>query len=74
MTDKPNYATFERDSETGLEFIVQVGTGARLYKMPPCEICGIAHYSLINALKTQCGCVSCEPAHRERNDNEAAWA
>lgn len=70
MTDKPNYGTLERDPDSGLLYIVQVGTLKRLYKMPPCRICGIAHYSFTNALKDECG--SCLPSRVERNDNEEA--
>lgn len=71
MTDeRPNYATFRIDEASGLRYIVEVGTLKRLYKMPPCEICGIAHYSYANVLKTECG--SCRPDRRERNDNEEA--
>jgi hypothetical protein len=64
----PNYGHLHRDEESGLQFIIQIGTMKRLYKMPPCRICGIAQYSLSNAVREECG--SCRPDRVERNDNE----
>ncbi len=64
----PNYGHLHRDEVSGLQFILQIGSMKRLYKMPPCRICGIAHYSFTNAVMDACG--SCRPGRVERNDNE----
>ena len=66
--DKPNYGHLHTDAESGLDFILQLGTGKRLFKHPPCRFCESAHYSLSSAPKDNCGCLSA--ARVGRNDNE----
>lgn len=65
MTDRPNYATLRHDDV--LPYITDLSTGKRLYKHPPCRICGIATYSF-STEPQDCK----EHLRLERNDNEAA--
>ncbi len=76
MTDtpKPNYAHWLIDEASGLKYLTEVGSLRRIYRHPPCEICGIVTDSYGTAPVKGCytGCTFCAPEHRERNDNEEA--
>lgn len=52
------------DPETGLKYLVETPGGAKLYKHPPCEICGMDcwSYSKYDARHGSCH----KPSH---NDN-----
>ncbi len=64
-----NYATLKLDPVSGLHFIIDLQSKQRLFKHPPCGICGIATYSFSTEPQA-CGHHSAE--RRERNDNTEA--
>lgn len=64
----PNYGHLHRDPESGLLFIVEVGTKRRLYRHPNCDLCGIANYSYSSAARSACGS-ECTGRRKEANSN-----
>ncbi len=40
-----SFGTLQRDPASGLDFLIEVGTGARIYKHPNCATCGMARWS-----------------------------
>ena len=65
MTDLPNYGVLRHDDV--LPYITDLVTKRRLYRHPPCEICGIATYAYSTEPQ-----VCREHLRPERNDNETA--
>jgi hypothetical protein len=56
MDDASNYGRLRVDEASGLPFITDVATGQRLYKLPPCLLCGAAPWSWTPEPVPACGC------------------
>ena len=63
-----NYGHLLTDEESGLEYITDFASGKRLFKYPPCRICGIARYGFSNSPTESC----LAHAAPEANENEEA--
>jgi hypothetical protein len=68
--ERPNFASLRTDESNGLEYITDVATRKRLYKLPQCEICGVTPWVFTVDLSPNHACRVHASDRRERNDNE----
>lgn len=65
-----NYATLLMDDGVGLPYITDVATKKRLYRLPVCDLCGMAPWSFSGNRDGWDCCKQHAAERRERNDNE----
>ena len=67
--ERPNFATLLTDEANGLQYITDVKTRKRLYKLPECGICGMRPWSFSGNTNGWDCCNQHQSERRERNDN-----